>query len=267
VKTLTRDNIRVITPALFQDLRPIWMLTHTAERFNVPLWPYGMGGTYAGWIDVKVHRILAECDKLMAAGYSHLLYMDGRDTMLMSTIEEVLEKYERIYGAPPMLMSAQPEIFMSYEKYYNLDLYPTAEELGHPYCYPGSPLYMGEVSYIRDCLLWMLGQNWDGQMPDDDPAWWRRFDNERQDELQSGRIKFDHGCEIFQNSGWRIGSDLAIKEGRVFNTLTHSWPVVIHWDGGYSHHLSGKWQALQQYWKALGYGDVLPPWDRKEETQ
>jgi hypothetical protein len=264
---LTRDDIRVITPAVFPDLAPLWMLRHTAARFNVPLWPYGMGGTYRGWISIKVHQIIEECDKLSEAGFSHLLYMDGRDTMLMGTIEEVLEKYAA-YGSPPLLMSAQPEIFMSYEKYYNLKLYPTAEALGHPYCYPGSPLYMGEVHYIKDCLSWMLNQGWDGSMPDDDPAWWRRFDNERQDELKSGRIKFDHECEIFQNAGWRIGSDLAICEThrgiiRVLNRLTETWPVILHFDGGYSHALMGKWESLEPYWKQLGYGDIRPPWEEK----
>lgn len=269
------SNLVVLTPAIFENLDPIWMLTHTANRFGVPLRPYGMGGIYRGWVDIKIHRLLSECDRAIYDGFTHVLYMDGRDTIWLSPFDEVVEKYNR-YGSPPMLMSAQPTVFESYREYYNLALYPTRESLGHPFNLPASPLFMGDAKYIGDCMRWMLGQSWDGVMPDDDPAWWRRFDNERQEELRERRIVFDHNCEIFQNCGELIDGesqwDFALqikyenedKSGplRVRNCKTKSWPCIAHFDSGYSHAYSGKWYMLEEFWKAFGYEEVRPPWER-----
>lgn len=277
---ISRDKIIVLTPAIFDNLDPIWMLTHTANRFHVPLRPYGCepGAVYKGWVDMKVHRLLAECEKALANGYTHVLYMDGRDTMWVGEFDEVLRKYDEVYDNACMVMSTQPTVFESYREYYNLELYPTREELGHPFVYPASPLFMGEAAYIGGCLKWML-ENWkysDGvvRMPDDDPAWWRRFDSECRDELSSGRIVYDHNCEIFQNAGepvdgksqWDGVLYIGVRDTnahvmRVHNTMTNAWPCILHFDGGYSHALYGKWDRLEAFWNVFGHMDVRPPWE------
>jgi hypothetical protein len=57
---------------------------------------------------------------------------------------------------------------------------------------------------------------------------------------------------------WNI---LEIKEGRVFNKLTGEWPAIIHFNGGSSDAVKGKWDNLEQYWTAFGYTE-RPPWER-----
>lgn len=273
---IDRSKIMVLTPALFDNLDPIWMLVHTAQVHNVPLRPYGCepGVVYRGWIDVKVHRLLAELDKLEQEGFTHMLYMDGRDTMWVGPFDEVLEKYER-YGNPKLLMSCQPTVFESYREYYNLDLYPTKEQVGE-FNLPASPLFMGEVQYIAACLQYMLRWPDVATMPDDDPAWWRRFDNEQHEELKNGHIVYDHKCMIFQNAGELVQGksqwEHVLKfetpsngklQRRLYNTLTYKHPCVLHFDGGYSHALYGKWDRLERFWKIFGYQEVRPPWEKK----
>lgn len=278
-RRLGREDIAAITPALFEDLKPLWMMMETCQRFNIPIHPYGLGETYAGWVKIKVHMIIEVCDVLMSAGKSHVIYTDGRDAFYLSPIEEILEKYQDFYGAPELLQSTEAGIFESYASYYDLSLYPTSESKGHPYVWPGSCAFIGEVQFIQYQLQWMVNQ-WskeDPQMPDDDPAWWRRWDHEHAWELRDGNVKFDWDCQIFQNCGNQINGQSQFEEAlkvderdgggrRVYNRLTGSWPCVLHFNGGASDALKGKYrdgEDIKKIWLELGYEDN-PPWTEEE---
>jgi len=44
--------------------------------------------------------------------------------------------------------------------------------------------------------------------------------------------------------------------------LTQSLPCVLHFNGGSSDALTGKWESIKPYWQALGHTE-LPPWEGK----
>ena len=116
---------------------------------------------------------------------------------------------------------------------------------------------------LAEALDWMLKRrasgDW-GEMEDDDPPWWNAFIRER-----PGELVLEHDCSIFMNCGSYIAEGmwenvLEIRDNRVFNKITRQWPCVLHFNGGASDALTGKWGELERYWMALGNTE-RPPWE------
>jgi hypothetical protein len=249
------SDITVTFPALFADLQPVWMMMHTCERFGITPLPYGIGQTYGGWVDIKIYRLLEVAKNCPT---SHLLYTDARDAWFLSGLEEVAEKYNA-YGAPPLMLSSQPEPFCTYIKWYEgLDW---NKDIRFRYVSP--PGQLCEAAALAEVLQWMLDRrasgDW-GEMPDDDPPWWLNFMKER-----PGELVIDHACQIFQNCGDHMEEGmwenvLEIKDGRVHNRITDSYPCLLHFNGGSSDALKGKWTELEPFWRKFGY-TKNPPWE------
>ena len=250
------SDITVAVSCIFNDLDPIWMCAHTAKRFGITLHPYGMGETYRGWVDIKIIQYYQE---VLNCKTSHILYTDARDAWFCCGLDEIAAKYNAM-GCPPLLQSAQPDIFGSYGKYYE----GIPWDLSKPFRYTGVGGTLCEVKALLEAFQWMLmnyhvGED-EGGLPNDDVPFWLEFMRHH-----PGALKFDHECAIFMNAGsaieqgmWNI---LEIKEGRVFNKLTGEWPAIIHFNGGSSDAVKGKWDNLEQYWTAFGYTE-RPPWER-----
>jgi hypothetical protein len=121
-------------------------------------------------------------------------------------------------------------------------------------------------------------------MPDDDPPWWNRFMTEF-----PGEVKLDTDCAIFMNAGshieegmWERVLEIVTDPNRLnppdrprvlnrllMNTFTDeqaalgfAWPCILHFNGGSSDALTGKWESIKPYWQALGHTE-LPPWEGK----
>lgn len=258
---IQEKDITVSCPCLFEDEQPIWMLRKSAERFGWRLRPYGLNeGPYKGWLDLKLYRLREEA---RSCPTSHLLYTDARDAFFVGGPEEVVGKYNRM-GAPPLLLSAQHEMFPTYSKWYeglnwNLDL---------PFPYVSPPGMLCEahtLAAVFDYMIARIAQGSWGEIPDDDPPLWLSFMKEN-----PGMVAMDHACEIFQNCGSHRQGEcdglfhedwLMVREERVQNLKTQSWPAVLHFNNGYSHHLTGKWDRLERYWRGLGY-TTRPSWER-----
>lgn len=254
-------DIAVSVSCLFPDTKPIWMMEHTCKRFNIPLHPYGIGEIYKGWVDIKINRLQKVAEDLSAT-HSHILYSDARDAFFLAPLEEVAEKYNAL-GAPPLMLSAQPDIFGTYAEWYK----ELPWDLKKRFPYIGTPGILAETKALSDALKWMQKRrdsgDW-GEMHDDDPPWWCNFIRER-----PGELILEHDCSIFMNCGsyidcgmWGPTGALEIKNGRVWNRLTQQWPCILHFNGGSSHWLHGKWEWLEPYWRELGY-TASPPWEDK----
>jgi len=115
-----------------------------------------------------------------------------------------------------------------------------------------------EDKALYEAIRWMFERNetgdW-GTMPGDNPPWWCNFMVER-----PGELVLDHDCRIFQNAS-NCMETLAISEGRVFNATTHSFPCVLHFNGGYTDQKFGKWERMEPIWRQLGYKEN-PPWQK-----
>lgn len=254
-------DITASVSCLFPNEDPIWMMRVTADRFGVKLRPYGKDAVYNGWIDMKVHRLRQEA---LTCPTSHILYSDARDAWFLGGPEEIARKYNAM-GCPPLMLSAQSDIFGTYLKWYE----GLPWDMSKPFRYIGTPGQLCEAKALADALGWMqehyhLGEDVNG-LPDDDPPWWLEYMR-----AHPGEVKIDHECSIFMNAGSRFeggkemwGEVLVMNEyGQVYNTVTKQQPCVLHFNGGYSHALHGKWEQLQPFWRACGYTEN-PPWETK----
>ncbi len=252
-------DITVAVSCLFPDTRPIWMMESTLKKFGYQYTPYGIGQQYRGWIDIKVQKLREEALKCPT---SHILYSDARDAWFLAGPEEVADKYNSM-GAPPLLLSAQPDIFGSYAKWYE----GIPWDMSKVFRYVGTPGQLCEAKALAEALGWMQDHYHIGDdtvdpqgLPDDDPAWWIEFMRAR-----PGELKFDHECAIFMNAGSPMTEGmwenvLEIEDGRLHNKFTDSWPCLIHFNGGSSDALKGKWESLETFWKAFG-NTQRPPWE------
>jgi hypothetical protein len=262
---ITTKDITVSVPCMFPDERPIWMLRTTADQFGYSLRPYGLGQTYAGWVDIKINKLRAEAETCPT---SHILYTDARDAFFLAGPEEVAEKYNAM-GAPPLLLSAQCDVFGSYaESYEGIDW-----DMSKVFRYVGTPGMLCEARALQDALEYMqnsvIAGTWPKDMPDDDPPWWNRYMKE-----WPGMVKLDTDCSIFMNAGSHIEGGMwervlsiesvdslsGLPIHRVANHITKTLPCVLHFNGGSSDALTGKWQDIKPYWQALGHRE-MPPWE------
>ena len=253
------SDITVAVSCLFPDTRPIWMMEHTLKKFGFQYIPYGLGRQYAGWTQIKINLLLEEARNCPT---SHILYSDARDAWFLTGPEEVAEKYNAL-GCPPLMLSAQSDVFGSYAKWYE----GIPWDMSKKFRYVGTPGMLCESKALADELQWMLDHyhlgdsNVDPQgLPDDDPPWHIEYLR-----AHPGGIVFDHDCQIFMNAGSRIEEGmwehvLEIKDGRLYNKLTDQWPCLVHFNGGSSDALKGKWGDLEPYWKAFGFTE-RPPWE------
>lgn len=256
---ITAKDITVSVPCLFPDERPIWMLRQTADQFGYQLRPYGIGQTYRGWVNIKIDLLLEEA---RTCPTSHILYTDARDAFFLAGPEEVAEKYNAM-GCPPLLLSAQCDIFGSYADSYEGVAWDEAKK----FRYVGTPGQLCNAKALADVLGHMRHKLDTGDWPmiDDDPPHWNRFMKE-----QPGEVKLDTDCQIFMNAGsyieegmWENVLDIVDTEHygkRVHNSITGEWPCVLHFNGGSSDALTGKWEQIKPYWQALGHQE-LPPWE------
>jgi len=241
------EDIKLAISCLFPDTNPLWMMLHTCERFGVQPFCYGLGDTYAGWLDIKVKRLAKVARELRDCGFTHIMYSDGRDAWLCAGMDEVAEKYNAL-GAPPLLLSAQRRPFCGgYAEYYAQVDWDTSKA----FPYVGTPGQLCSCEALASALDYMA-ENYKG-CPDDDPAVWCSY-------MAEFPVRLDHDCSIFMNVGDMDEGEWEVRDGRAYNRLTETEPCVIHFNGGGSDALKGKWESLEKWWKAFGY-TKRPPWE------
>lgn len=253
------EDIKVVLPCLFPNPDPLWMMLHTCKRFGIKPKLYGLGAAYQGWVDIKIRKLGQTAAEVAGEGFSHLLYIDARDAWFLTGLDEIAGEYNAM-GEPPLMLSAQSDRFCSYEEWY--DGMPWDQTKKFPYI--GTPGMLCNAQRLADAFSYMQKTFTDVQMPDDDPPWWNRYIKERPDDP----VVFDHDCRIFMNAGsfiqegmWEGVLEVAEKDGvvRVHNKLTDSWPCSLHFNGGSSDALKGKWEWLEPHWRKFGYTEN-PPW-------
>ena len=254
-------DITVAVSCLFPNTDPIWMMESSLNKFGFQYIPYGLGEQYRGWIDIKVHKLLEVARNCPT---SHILYSDARDAWFLTGPEEVAEKYNAL-GCPPLMLSAQADIFGSYLKWYSKVEWNESE----PFRYVGTPGQLCEAKALAGALGWLQENFHVGDetvdphgLPDDDPPWLIEYMA-----AHPGEVKFDHRCSIFMNAGSHMTEGmwetvLEVRGNRLYNKMTGEWPCLVHFNGGSSDALKGKWESLEAHWKAFGNTE-RPPWERQ----
>lgn len=229
-------NLAVITPCVYPDMRPIHYLTESCSRHNIELRPHGVGQPFADWRSMLVRYTLPHMRELSGDGFSHVLYVDGVDTMFVAGLDEIIAKFLRIFrrnGGSRCLMSADRDIPIGIrpDKWegYGID----------PWRYLNAGAYIAEIKFM--VKLW----------EDLERVFEQEGNYQRWLEL-SWPIDFlslDYHCEIFQSMD---GHPSVIPNGnRVLNAVTGNWPCVLHFRGGYCDPRTGRDERMKPWVEAL----------------
>lgn len=253
---ISPSDITVSIPCIYQTQDPIWMMAVTCNRFGINPRPFGFGRQPSDWVDIMLRQM---GEQARTCPTSHMLYTDSRDAFFLTGLDEIAEKYNAM-GCPPLLMASDCVGFSSYQAWYD----KIGWDISKPFPYFQVGGMLCEAKALTDAIDWMFQReacgDW-GAMPRDNPPWWCNFMVER-----PGELVIDHGCKIFQSATMCLGDLFVVNpnswEVRVHNPRTHSFPCLIHFNGGYTDQVTGKWERMEPMWRQLGYTEN-PPWEGK----
>lgn len=214
-------------------------ILRSSEKQGIPLQIYGMGAEhYPGWIEIKIRGKL-DYLKTVSGEYTHVLYTDTSDAFFTGSLDEIVGKYKG-YGSPKMLCSASV-----YKQGGN-------EDSGVPTKYKNlhNGGYIAEIHYLIHLLEKFLEIS--DSYGDDSHIWYKA-----EQEGWLTPLK-DETCQIFQviQTQYSDGDHISVKNGRLFNNLTNSYPCILHLADGYTDPVSGKNNLLSPWFDKI-YGELL----------
>jgi len=223
-------RVATMAPCLYPDRSRIRLLDESARKHMIALCGYGVGDTFYGWKNMLTHYTLPVMERFLEQGYTHVLYVDGIDSIFMSGLDEIIAKYDR-YGNPPMLMSAdgdKPQI--------NSLVFAGRR----PWAFLNAGGWIGEIKFICEQFE-VLNADY-GDHDADYQNWfvkaWPRFG-----------VEVDHDCSIFQSMN---GEPYLRPMGkRVLNAVTGTWPSVLHFRGGYCDPETGRESRILPFLKEI----------------
>lgn len=210
-------------------------------KFNIDFEVYGIGAPYyPSWIDIKLLNLLHTVENIPEE-YTHVLFTDGLDAFFVTGLDEISIKYQDM-GSPKLLVSASPSpqnAPVSYSGSYS-----------HIHC----GQFIAEKDYLKDVLNTLLNISKELQLGDDAHVWRYAYDNKKIDAV------LDTGCYIFQvvevegDNGEHVHVISAdklhwSKDSRLFNTITCSYPCMLHLPGGYSDPHFGKLDLVRGWYE------------------
>lgn len=225
-------KLATICQCIYPDTRPIHYLAESCLRQGINLLPHGIGAPFAGWSQAMISHTLPAMQDLKARGYTHVLYTDGRDSIIIASEEEILRKY-REQGSPPCLMSADSECFPPHPDAAGRFLGPM------PWRFVNAGGFIGEIDYIVGTTR-RLAEKY----PDDhnNQSWIVR-------DWPIDGLLLDHFCEIFQPMD--DSDDICTYSNRVLNKCTMTQPCVLHFRGGYCDPEVGRDFRIAPVWRQL----------------
>jgi hypothetical protein len=180
-----------------------------------PLW-FGWPSKLINYIDM-----VRNLDK----SYTHVMFVDGADVMVMATPDEVMSKFFEFEH--PWVYNAEPHIWSPGS--FKPEDYPTPQVT---YRYLNSGACIGERKHILKWYeIWTEGFTKDPDCIKGDQDWVA----ERYIRHYPDAIKLDTNCELFQTgcgSRMRPNPILKITPGLVYNKETNTFPMIIHANGG-----------------------------------
>lgn len=155
------------------------------------------------------------------------LFADGYDVIFLAPESEILEKFNAMNV--PLLFNAEQNFMCRSRKkplYFLKNIFKQ-----RPYRYLNSGLYMGKAGAFLDVLNKLSFHPSDNC----DQTKISIFYHEN-----PGQIYLDESGHILSCAGGREGCshrDYLIQNQRLFNTVTQTWPCVLHFPGGAFHRL------------------------------
>ena len=142
----------------------------------------------------------------------YFFYTDSYDTIVTSTMNEALT---RIKNNDKILLSAERACYPHPEK---AERYPYNESPWH---------FVNGGGWFCNSDLFCKSVEANGlQVHDVDQVWFTDlFLN------NPSYVELDYNCDLFQTIAFCPESDFDIKEGRIRNTVTNTYPIFIHGNG------------------------------------
>lgn len=247
-------KIALVTAGVFpseeEARRKLWIFLRSCEKFGAEPLLYGVGTpTFQGYRRMMMDMQL-DFLKTIVNDYSHYVFSDSWDAFLCAPWAEIVEKYQRM-GSPPILMSA----YIGLGNESDMSKYVGCFDETIPYRYPNRGGIIAEIPAMIEAFERMLAQ--DGLTGDDCFEYYRGW--------REGwfRPTLDSECQIFQVSD--VNARLVSFEGRdggnlgkipsdphLYNSVTGSFPCILHLSGGYGDPETGKDEALKPWARTLG---------------
>jgi|WetSurMetagenome_2_1015567.scaffolds.fasta_scaffold81019_2 hypothetical protein len=199
-----------------------WIWQKSVERFGYDFKYYGIGEMFRGYRHQKVDLQVEFFEKFDWKEYTHVLYTDVCDCLLLGPPQEIISKYKSM-GCPPMLASASHQLANVSDDRYGT-IFDGEESI---YRYPHVGGYLMEIPLLVESLKRFMAEY--SQHGDDCFMWY--------DSWRDGwfRPTLDADCEIFQVRSEEV-TEIVKPDGitpRMFNAVTGSFPCIFHQSGGY----------------------------------
>lgn len=192
-------RVAVITPCLAPTRDFIRLLDESATRSGIDLIPHGIGRQFSDWRTMLVAETIPEMRRL-SSDYSHVLYVDGRDSLFVAPLSEIVAKY-KLGGSPRCVISSD-------------DQFPSRK------IHVNAGGYLAEIEFMVN--LWLRLEH---KYPNEGD-----YQNWLQNEWPIEGMGCDTESQIFQS----VEAGVVTGFGRVINPFTGQTPCILHFRGGYS---------------------------------
>lgn len=207
------NELAVITTATNFD-KHIFELFESCRKFRiVPITVGFEGRLLNGHVENKilVQKVLPD----IAKRYPITMYVDAFDCIIVDTAEAIVEEFKALDA--PIVFGAERYCFPQGRE----DLFPPSPT---PYRFLNAGGFIGFTDHLIQFFNVMNPESWDRGITDQKFTQDYYFHNVHM-------IKLDYHCRIFQTM---VNADNDIEYGRwIRNTVTGSYPKVIHGNGGW----------------------------------
>ena len=172
-----------------------------------------------------------------------VLFVDGYDTIVTRHARDILGAWREAAGDSPLFAA---EVFC-WPDAASAARYPAAPD-GSPYRFLNSGAFIGRAGDLLRIVAEAI---------DDSRRRSKRYYTERFLSGEHG-IALDHRCRLFQCLNGAL-EHVSADEGRgmIYNSLTQSWPAVVHANGPTKPWLEGEGRAVGGRWRTY-YGEMTP---------
>ena len=218
---------KIHTTTFGTDETMMSLLFNSAKHHNIIFNNFGKGLEWNGH-DPNNYLGTAQKIKMMREYIQDLpdndivMFVDGYDVFISNNINVIMREYYKfdakvVFGRDYKI--CWPDATLA-------ELFPDEEGV-----YLNSGCYIGQVKELKRILEPIT-------LPTDPPRLWQLSDDE-DDQLYitkkylSGKydIKLDKECKIFQTTDFYNMNNVVIKDNRLYNTVTKSYPCVYHGNG------------------------------------
>lgn len=210
------------------------MLEQSCRRQGFDIHPHGVGQVFAGWSRCLMEYTLPHMRELLKAKATHVLFVDGIDTLAVGPLEEIEAKYKRL-GSPLCLMSAESDAPV-----HNAEAFQGPQ----PWSYLNGGGYIAQIPLFV-AMMEQLAKSFPNE--GNYQVWLEQHYH------RSG-IVLDTDCHIFQSmDGHRSVKPMG---DRVLNAVTGTWPCILHFRGGYCDPETGRQERMKPWLREL-YGEKV----------